>query len=208
MKIVLSKTVNSLSQEQVWLRICRRRWMSGKGRLWRCGAPGMLIAAARLTGSRLRHLAHTAITELTCSACRCVFRTLRYPDGPRVQPHLEALTCGKHFSLLELKNEVGGVRVTFCWIAQRFMPRPDNSASTCFQLNKMAGTKTEPHTDISKSMENGIFPLVIKVLEWLRFHLETVMSLVFKCFNIWSIHKSIHIFSQRLNPQSDSLPSM
>lgn len=111
--------------------------MSGKGRSWRCGARGILIVAARLTGSRLRHLAHPAITELTRSACWCVFSTLCYPDGPRVPPHLEVLTFGKHFSLLVLKNEAGGVRVTFCCIAQRFTPRPDNPAFKMFstQLN-------------------------------------------------------------------------
>lgn len=37
--------------------------MSGDEGLWRCGAGGILIAAARLTDSRLRHLAYIAITQ-------------------------------------------------------------------------------------------------------------------------------------------------
>lgn len=37
--------------------------MSGDEGLWRCGAGGIVIAAARLTGSRLRHLACIVITQ-------------------------------------------------------------------------------------------------------------------------------------------------
>lgn len=71
----------------------------------------------------------------------------------------------------------------------------------------MVGAKTEADADIRNppagNMENGLFPFTIKVLDWLGFHLKTVMSLVFKFFRSLSLHISINIISQRLDPQKD-----